>query len=85
MIRNLPLLPYDWEWTKIDDITISVRDGTHAPPPRVIEGVPLLSARNIKDGFIDWKDKREKLMNMMSDLSSWFKECGFQKKRNTRR
>lgn len=54
--RDLPQLPSGWDWVKIDDVTTSVRDGTHAPPPRTIEGIPLLSARNIKDGYIDWDE-----------------------------
>ncbi len=38
----------------LDDITLSIRDGTHNPPIRTKNGLPLLSAKHIQNGFIDW-------------------------------
>jgi len=45
----------------INEISTSIRDGTHNPPKRVSKGISLLSARNIKNGFIDWDEKYSKI------------------------
>jgi type I restriction enzyme, S subunit len=37
----------------LDEIADQVTDGEHATPPRTSEGVRLLSARNVRDGFFD--------------------------------
>lgn len=49
-------LPDGWVWTTLNEISDSLRDGTHNPPKRMEEGIPLLSARNIKAGYIDWDE-----------------------------
>ena len=46
-------LPAGWKEVTLDEVTLSVRDGTHTPPKRVANGIPLLSARNIQDGRVD--------------------------------
>ena len=38
----------------VDDIADRVTDGEHKTPRRTQSGVPLLSARNIRDGWIDF-------------------------------
>jgi type I restriction enzyme, S subunit len=48
--------PQGWVETKLDIICNSIRDGTHNPPKRTENGIPLLSAKNIQNGFIDWKE-----------------------------
>lgn len=45
-------IPKPWNVVPLDNVTVSVKDGTHNPPKRVEEGIPLLSARNIVDGKI---------------------------------
>lgn len=52
---------HDWEKKTLDSISNFIRDGTHNPPKRIEEGIPLLSARNIQDGFIDWNKKFSKI------------------------
>jgi len=54
---------FDQNWTSksLEDIMNSIRDGTHNPPKRTAEGVPLLSARNIQNGYIDWEKKYSKI------------------------
>ncbi|MGA7413725.1 MAG: restriction endonuclease subunit S [Bryobacteraceae bacterium] len=49
-------VPDGWARPSLQDVTVAIRDGTHTPPKRVAEGVPLLSARNIQDGRIDWSE-----------------------------
>lgn len=51
-MTELGEIPRDWEVSTISDITNLIKDGTHNPPPRTVEGVPLLSAENIKNGKI---------------------------------
>ena len=52
---ELEELPNGWTWATADEITIMITDGEHATPPRTDSGVPLLSARNIRDGWISFE------------------------------
>jgi type I restriction enzyme S subunit len=38
----------------LSDIACLITDGDHRPPPRVPSGVPHLTARNVKDGQLDF-------------------------------
>ncbi len=50
-------LPKTWKWARLDDITLSITDGEHATPPRVSNPeVPLGTAKNIRDGFLDFNN-----------------------------
>lgn len=49
--------PKGWEITNINSISIKVTDGEHATPSRTSNGIKLLSARNIQDGYIDFVNK----------------------------
>ena len=42
-----------WISTSLNDVTTQITDGEHITPKRTLEGIKLLSARNIKNGFID--------------------------------
>ncbi len=44
-----------WEQRKLDEIT-DVRDGTHDSPNYLPSGFPLLTSKNVKDGFINYDD-----------------------------
>ena len=48
--NNLPELPEGWAWSTADQITSLITDGEHITPERTLEGVYLLSARNVRDG-----------------------------------
>lgn len=48
--------PQSWAITPLITVLESLRDGTHTPPKRTSEGVPLLSARNVQNGTIDWSE-----------------------------
>ena len=53
--EELPFeIPLSWNWCRLGDISIQVTDGEHQTPPRISEGRMLLSAKNIRDGFIDY-------------------------------
>ncbi|WP_394515832.1 restriction endonuclease subunit S [Pantoea sp. SGAir0430] len=47
-------LPEGWEWCKLQRITSKITDGDHKTPPRINEGYKLLSAKNVRDGYIDY-------------------------------
>lgn len=47
-------LPEGWEWCKLQNITSKITDGDHKTPPRISNGYKLLSAKNVRDGYIDY-------------------------------
>jgi type I restriction enzyme S subunit len=47
-------LPDGWEWARLDAITSKITDGDHKTPPRILEGSRLLSAKNVRDGYLDF-------------------------------
>ena len=50
-------IPKHWEAKRLKYVCSLLRDGTHQPPARVTDGIPLLSVRNIVDGqFINLDD-----------------------------
>jgi len=54
--RELFEIPRNWCWTTLDKICLVITDGSHQTPPRLSEGRPLLSAKNVRDGYLDWKN-----------------------------
>ncbi|UUM12126.1 restriction endonuclease subunit S [Clostridiaceae bacterium HFYG-1003] len=46
-------IPESWEWVRLSEI-IDVRDGTHDTPKYVVQGVPLVTSKNLKQGKIDF-------------------------------
>ena len=53
---GLPRLPEGWVWASADQITSLITDGEHATPPRTESGIPLLSARNVRDGCLSLEE-----------------------------
>jgi type I restriction enzyme S subunit len=48
-------LPNSWQWTTLASISVQITDGEHATPPRIPEQeVPLVTAKNVRDGFLDY-------------------------------
>ena len=45
-------LPDGWVWTRLDNVTSKITDGDHQTPPRINKGYRLLSAKNVRDGFL---------------------------------
>lgn len=43
----------DWEWHKLEDMLLLLKDGTHGTHANVDSGIYLLSAKNIKNGCIN--------------------------------
>lgn len=49
-------LPDGWVWSRLDHVATKITDGDHKTPPRIAEGYKLLSAKNIRDGFLDYEN-----------------------------
>lgn len=52
---KLPMLPDGWKWASTDQLTSVVTDGEHITPERSTSGVPLLSARNVQNGWLSFE------------------------------
>ena len=48
-------IPEEWDAIPLERYCARVTDGTHDTPRRVTEGVPLLTAKNIRNGELDFK------------------------------
>lgn len=48
--------PKAWVTTTLESVAKKVTDGEHLTPRRVDAGIKLLSARNVRDGYLDFKD-----------------------------
>ena len=46
-------IPDSWEWVRLGDV-LDVRDGTHDTPQYTSEGVPLVTAKNLQNGKINF-------------------------------
>jgi type I restriction enzyme M protein len=51
---HIPIHP-DWPMAELGEVC-DVRDGTHDSPKYVPDGYPLITSKNLRDGFIDFTD-----------------------------
>ncbi|MDB5392327.1 MAG: hypothetical protein JWM11_7973 [Planctomycetaceae bacterium] len=55
-------LPFDvpshWNWSSLDVICTKITDGEHLTPPRVVSGVPILSAKDVRDNDVEFNDAK---------------------------
>ena len=49
-------LPEGWEWTRLQNITSILTDGTHKTPQYCDNGYVFLSSKNVVTGKIDWEN-----------------------------
>ena len=49
-------VPEHWSVIPLKHVCALIKDGTHLPPPRVDNGIPLLSVRNIVGGVFQFRD-----------------------------
>ena len=54
---------YDWEQRKLGEALSDLKDGTHGTHQDVKHGALLLSAKNIKDGKVQWDETDRKISN----------------------
>ncbi|HBO46335.1 MAG TPA: restriction endonuclease subunit S, partial [Planctomycetaceae bacterium] len=71
-------VPEHWEIVPLKRSCVLVRDGTHLPPPRVSEGIPLLSVRNIVKGKFVLRDDDSMISAVDYDAlsQSFVPQCG---------
>jgi type I restriction enzyme, S subunit len=50
------VIPKNWEWVRLQEITKKITDGDHKTPPRNQSGKRLFSAKNVRDGFLDYEN-----------------------------
>jgi type I restriction enzyme S subunit len=55
---DVPLfeLPEHWEWVTWNDLTDWITYGFTRPMPHVPKGIPIVSAKNVRDGFLDLQE-----------------------------
>jgi type I restriction enzyme S subunit len=53
--NNLPDIPDTWRWVSADSVCAQITDGEHIQPPYQVEGYPMLSAKHVREGFVDMK------------------------------
>jgi len=56
--KSIGTLPEGWIWTTLDSIAANITDGSHNPPSKQNQGIPMLSARNIENGKISFDEVR---------------------------
>ncbi|MEG1872395.1 MAG: restriction endonuclease subunit S, partial [Cetobacterium sp.] len=49
-------VPKSWEWVKLGNIANKITDGSHNPPKSKKTGIPMLSAKNIKNNDLDFSN-----------------------------
>jgi type I restriction enzyme S subunit len=45
--------PAEWSTVTMKEVCDLITDGEHATPQRVMSGIPLATAKNVRDGFLD--------------------------------
>jgi len=51
-------IPGNWIWVFLGDLSYMLVDGSHNPPKKVDEGIPMLSGQNVRDGYITLEASR---------------------------
>ncbi len=54
--ENLPALPNGWIWSTAESICKSVRDGTHDTPKYHLDGIPLITSKNLSEKGLDFSN-----------------------------
>lgn len=49
-------LPKGWEWVRLTELTLKITDGEHLSPIKTTNGMPLVSAKDVKSDGIDLSD-----------------------------
>jgi len=65
---DLPAIPETWIWTSADSLCSQITDGEHIQPPYRETGLPMLTAKHVRDGYVVFDDA-----GLVSDAD--FKKC----------
>ncbi len=66
--ENLPTIPDSWVWASADAVCSQITDGEHIQPRYQLEGLPMLTAKHVREGFVTFEDSE-----LISE--SDFKKC----------
>lgn len=66
--ENLPMIHDSWIWTSADAVCSQITDGEHIQPRYQAEGLPMLTAKHVREGFVTFEDSE-----LISE--SDFKKC----------
>ena len=66
--ENLPTIPDSWVWASADAVCSQITDGEHIQPCYQPEGLPMLTAKHVREGFVTFEDSE-----LISE--SDFKKC----------
>jgi type I restriction enzyme, S subunit len=50
--------PISWKWTDLNYLCSKITDGEHLTPPLSNHGVPLLSAKNVREDYLDFSETK---------------------------
>lgn len=62
-------LPNGWEWVRLGELVSSIKDGPHYSPEYVEKGIPFISAGNISEKNVDFKNTRFISKELHEELS----------------
>jgi type I restriction enzyme S subunit len=51
--ENLPEIPSNWTWASLEELSYFVVDYRGKTPPTSETGIPIISAANVREGFVD--------------------------------
>jgi len=66
---KLPILPDGWVWATWEQISEWVTYGFTRPMPHVDEGIPIVTAKNVKRGNIQFKNTHKTTIEAFEELS----------------
>jgi type I restriction enzyme S subunit len=69
---ELPELPDSWAWASLDELAAKITDGEHIRPRTASDGVPFLSAKDVRDDGVSFDDP---LYVSPSDAGTFRRRC----------
>jgi type I restriction enzyme S subunit len=55
LVQSARTTRFDWKSETVGTVCLQITDGEHATPQRTTQGVPLATAKNIRDGYLDMR------------------------------
>ena len=67
--KDLPEIPETWQWVCWDDLADWITYGFTRPMPHVPHGIPIVTATNVRDGFLDFSQLEYTTKKAFAELS----------------
>ena len=58
MSEDLYEIPQSWVWKSLSNVCLKITDGEHLTPPLSSEGIPLLSAKDVRNDYLDFSETK---------------------------